>query len=320
MMITKKRAQEILEVLDILRDEFFKERKKEYPYSEWERKREKVKERLRNLPEYVRRAVENLCIEKGKRGRPEKLELEKKVFLFLFTRLLSKSNRGTEEVLELFQPLFGFDVSYKYIERLYSDEEVKLALHNLFLLLLEDEGTSGKFSGDGSGYSLSVETHYKTEPKKKGKKYLYVFKMIDLDTGMYVAFGFSKKSEKDAFNKAILMLKKNNIRMESVSLDKYYSTKKTLEMFDRKISVFVIPKKNISKLGIRWSDIFRRIIEDPIAYLSRYFLRNLNESGFSSDKRRFGDLIRQKRDDRQETALFSIAILHNFYAIRVESD
>lgn len=318
MRITKKRVRELLEVLDDVREEYFKDRKKEYPYSEWERKREVVKERLRNLPEYVKKAVENLWIEKEKRGRPEKLELEKKVLLFLFARLLSKSNRGTEEVLELFQPLFGFDVSYKYIERLYSDEEVKLVLHNLFLLLLKEEGISGNFSGDGSGYTLSVEKHYKTDPAKRGKKYLYVFKTIDLETGMYVAFGFSKVSEKDAFDKAMKMLRHNDIEINSISLDRYYSSRKVLELFGRKVSVFVIPKKNISKIGIKWSNIFRRIAEDPIAYLSRYFLRNLNESGFSSDKRRFGDLIRQRREDRQETALFSIAVLHNVYAIRVK--
>ena len=49
------------------------------------------------------------------------------------------------------QAVFGVDVSYKYIERLYSDPEVKLALHNLFVLLLKDEGTSGDLAGDGTG-------------------------------------------------------------------------------------------------------------------------------------------------------------------------
>ena len=52
-------------------------------------------------------------------------------------RFLNKSNRLAEESLQYFQPLFGVDVSYKYIERLYGDPEVKLALHNLFVLLLK---------------------------------------------------------------------------------------------------------------------------------------------------------------------------------------
>jgi transposase len=237
--------------------------------------------------------------------------------LFLFARWIDKSNRGTEEALEAFQPLFGFDVSYKTIERLYSDEEVKAALHNLFVLLLEEEDTSGDFSGDGSGYSMSVEERYRKEPIKEGKKYLYVLRIIDIETNLYVGIGFSKISEMDAYNKAIEMMKKLGIEVDSISLDKYYSSRKVIEMFGKNVSIFVIPKKNISEIGIRWANVFKRIANDPIGFLSRYFLRNLSESAYSADKRRFGCLIRQKRDDRQESALFSIAVWHNVYAIRV---
>ncbi len=60
--------------------------------------------------------------------------------LFLFARLMGKSNKDVEELLELFEPLFGIKVSYKTIQRLHSDEEVKIVLHNLFILLLERRG------------------------------------------------------------------------------------------------------------------------------------------------------------------------------------
>lgn len=66
-------------------------------------------------------------------------------------RFLSKSNRYAEESLVYFQPLFGVDVSYKYIERLYGDPGVKLALYNLFVLLLKEEGAGGDYAGDGTG-------------------------------------------------------------------------------------------------------------------------------------------------------------------------
>ena len=105
--------------------------------------------------------------------------------LFLFARLMNKS-KGFEELLELFEPLFGIKVSYKTIERLYSDEEVKMALHNLFILLLREEGVSEEFAGDGTGYSLTVTKHYRRDPKKKGKDFRYVFRIIDIETGMYV--------------------------------------------------------------------------------------------------------------------------------------
>jgi transposase len=318
MMITRKRAKELLEVLDEVRETHFKDRKKDYPYSEWEKKREKVKERLRNLREYIKRAVDLLQREEQKAGRPPKLDLEKKTMLFLFTRWINKSNRGTEEALEAFQPLFGFDVSYKTIERLYSDEEVKAVLHNLFVLLIEEEGTSGNFSGDGSGYSLSVEEHYRTEPIKEGRKYLYVLRIIDIETNLYVGIGFSKVSEMDAYKKAIALMKKINVEIDSISLDKYYSSRKVIEAFGRRVSIFVLPKENIPKIGIRWASIFRRIAEDPVGFLSRYFMRNLSESAYSADKRRFGSIVRQRREDRQETALFSIAVWHNIYATRVK--
>jgi len=227
-------------------------------------------------------------------------------------------------------------VSYKSIERLYSDEEVKAALHNLFILLLKEEGTSGHFAGDGTGYSLSVEEHYRSEPHKEGKRYLYSLRIIDIETSMYAGVGFSEISEMDAYNKAIKLMEKIGVEIDSIALDKYYSSRKVIEQFGRKVSVFVMPKKNISKIGIRWSNIFRKIAADPVAFLSRYFMRNLSESGFSSDKRRFGGLIRQRKEDRQETALlldsaeskqllrgnslsqFSIALLHNLYAIRIK--
>jgi transposase len=49
--------------------------------------------------------------------------------------------------------------------------------------------------------------HYRSNPKKKGKDFRYVFRVIDLKTGMYIGFGYSTRSEKDAFEKAMRMLK-----------------------------------------------------------------------------------------------------------------
>ncbi|CAD7768125.1 hypothetical protein AIOGIFDO_00110 [Candidatus Methanoperedenaceae archaeon GB37] len=95
-----------------------KEKKKKYPYAEWEKKRELVKKRLRKLPEYVRDALAMISIQK-KADKPKEIDLEKRVMLFLFARLVNRSNRDVEELLESFEPLFGLKVSYKTIERLY---------------------------------------------------------------------------------------------------------------------------------------------------------------------------------------------------------
>ena len=316
MKLTVKSTKELLQVLDETKEAFFKDRQCIYPYSEWEHKRAQIKERLHRLPEYVHQAVDTLNREEQKMGRPPKLDLEKKVNLFILVRFLNKSNRLAEESLQYFQPLFGVDVSYKYIARLYGDPEVKLALHNLFVLLLTEEGTSGDYAGDGTGDSVSVETHYRTNPNKYGKKFVHFFSLIDLATGMYVGCGVSRLSEWDAFTKAVTTLRRIGATVKSLRLDKYFSTRKVIWMFDRSVSLFLIPKKNITMIWA-WADILTRVMASPVDFLSECFHRNISESGFLADKGRFGSLVRQRREDRQQTALFSNALFHNIYAIRI---
>jgi transposase len=315
--LSVKSTKELLQVLDETKEAFFKDKKCVYPYTEWEHRRTQIKERLNQLPQYVHQAVEVINKEEQKMGRPPKLDLEKKVNLYILVRFLNKSNRLAEESLGYFQPLFGVDVSYKYIERLYSDPEVKLALHNLFVLLLkEEQGISGDYSGDGTGYSVRVDSHYRSDPQKYGKKYIHFFSLIDLASGMYVGCGVSRRSEWDAFSKAVDMLRSIGAAIKSIRLDRYFSMRKVIKMFDRSVSLFLIPKKNIARIGA-WADVLTRMATSPVDFLSEYFQRNLSESGFSADKARFGSIVRQRREDRQQTALFSNALFHNIYAIRI---
>ena len=92
--------------------------------------------------------------------------------MFIFVRLINKSNRQAEKSLQYLQPFFDVELSYKYIERLYNDPEIKLVLHNVFVLLLKDENVSGELVGDGTGYAVSVENHYRSSPEKHGKKFV----------------------------------------------------------------------------------------------------------------------------------------------------
>lgn len=317
MRITGKTAKEMISVLDDLREQIKESKDFRNTSTEWERKRGQVKQRLEKLPEYIEKAASMVTVQKT-RGPEKELDLVQRTTLLLFTKLLGKSNRGMEEAVILLQPFFGVQVSYKTIERLYSDEGVKLVLHNLFILLLQDEGVSGNMSGDGTGYSLTVTKHYRTNPHKKGKDYKYVFRLLDIDTGMYVGLGYSSVSEMRAFHQALEMAKWLGIEINTLRLDKYYSSRKVLKLFGEEVSVYVLPKKNISKIGIEWSRVIKRIIEAPFAYLKDYFKRNLSESGFSSDKRRFGGIIHQKKDDRQSMAMLAIGFLHNLFFIRVQ--
>ena len=324
MRITKELARELVDVLDESREKISKEVEEilerigqVYDFAEYERQKGKVEERINEFPSLVKKAISMITIAESA-GRPKKLNLVERTHLFFLTEVLNKSNRDTKALLgSLLKPFIDVEISYKYIERLYSDEQVEMVLHNVFMLMLKKEGVSGKFAGDGTGYSLLITKHYRSNPKKKAKDYRYAFRLIDLETGMYVGVGYSTKSEMDAFHKAMKMVKEFGISIDSIALDKYYSSRKVLKLFGKKTSVYLLPKKNIAKVGLKWAKIFNEILEDPVKYLKNYFLRNLSEAAFSADKRRFGWVIRQKREDRQEMAMFSIALLHNIFTVRV---
>jgi len=122
MRMTNEGLKDLLATLDEVKKEMFTE-EKEYPFSDWEKNRKKVKERLEKLPELIERAVDSIAVEKNI-GRPKSVDLRKRLSLFLFVRTVDRSNRDTESILVLLKLLFGFEVNYKYVERLYSDEEV----------------------------------------------------------------------------------------------------------------------------------------------------------------------------------------------------
>ena len=320
MQLTCKLAHELIDTLDQIWEEcFHNQEKAPYPYAEWERKRQKVKERLRRLPEYVERAAAMVHVIKDSRGQHSTIPITKKVLLLIFKRLIQKSNRGMETLFVLFLPLFGFQKSYKFVERLYSDPEVRIVLHNLFILLVHEEGVGGNVAGDGTGYAITIGQHYREDPKKHGKKYVHVFFMIDIDTGIYVGYGYSPTSEKDAFNKAIEVMKEIDMNIHSVRLDKYYSSRKVIRLFGKSVAMYLIPKKNIASFGAQWPPIFQKILFDPVAFLSEYFMRNLCETGHSVDKNNFGSRIRQELDERRDTETRCIGILHNLFAVRVNS-
>lgn len=99
-------------------------------------------------------------------------------------------------------------------------------------------------------------------PEKKGWDYRFVFRVLDLCSGMSVAFGYSSRSEKEAFDEAYEMLKKMDPGVKEISLDKYYSSRKVLRLFGRETKVYVIPKRNLARIGLEWSRVLRRIAHD----------------------------------------------------------
>ena len=253
-------------------------------------------------------------------GRPSLLDAKEKAFILLTKEIMRLSNRRMAYEL----PLFGINlaISYKTVERLYSDPLVVIIMNNLFIETLRKKEI-GKYDavGDGTGYSLTVTKHYRSMREKQGEsvkkgQFVYSFALMDLNTRMYIGYAVSLRSEKEAYGKALEMIAKMRIDLESIRLDRYYSGQSILDDFSKNTRIFIIPKKNSRIRGPRgWREIIRRFMNDPIAYLKEYFRRSNSEAGFSSDKRSTGHMIFQKRKDRIETSGFCKGLLHNMMLV-----
>jgi transposase len=286
----------------------------------------RVKKAILFFDNYIIKAINLINFkEEQTSGRPRKLNLEQKVRILLIQRLINKSNRDMSFILMLFSGLTNINISYKTVERIYDDEKVILVLENIHQLILNEKNiNSPNITGDGTGYVLTVKEHYasiasKLKEKKstKKQKILFSFTLMDVDTRIYIAYGCSFKSEKDAFNKAYDMLLNLNINLNSIRLDRYYSGKNLVKKLCTQyngIKVYLIPKKNVTVGSSKsWNSMLKKFLEDTNNYLKEYFKRNQSESGFSEDKRRFGWKIPQKIDKRINLSNFAIFTWHNLY-------
>ena len=311
------------DIEDFLLDEY-KENKEEKK-RDWrtyeQRLMNRIKGAIKNLEPLIDEAT-NFEIHRGQGRKPE-LELKQRVIILLLKELFGKSNRMMASMLAVFSLLSGIDVSYKTVERLYSDPEVEIAFRNMHVLILKKKGVkSVDACGDGTGYSLTIRKHYASETEKRKEKakesntkekksFAYSFKMLDLESKMYVACGMSLKSEKQAFDRAMGMLKGIDINIDSVRLDRYYSYPSYVDKFEG-AKVYVIPKKNATLRGSwKWKDTMEEFVRDTLSYIGQYYLRNNSEAGFSADKRWFGWTVGQRREDRIDTAITCTNLWHN---------
>lgn len=321
-------AQRLEDLDNYLLDDYKKIRaseKKEIDYAAYEKEfMQRIKQVVKKLEPLINQATKNFVLYKGK-GDKSKLNTNQKIRILLIKHLIEKSNRNMTYLMDLFTMISGIDISYKTVERLYSDQETILALHNFFILLLDKKQVKNiDATGDATGYSLIVSKHYCSEAQKlkdkikeqnptekKKKMFVYQFVLLDLKTRMYVCYGTSLISEKKAFEKAMEMLRSTGITIKSVRLDRYYSYPSYFEFFPE-AKIYIIPKKGINiDHGTRWLNTMKEFVHNTINYLREYYKREHSENSFGCDKKIFGRQILQKRDDRIDTAVCLKTIWHN---------
>ncbi len=299
---------------------------KERDYAAYEKCfKRRLKKSIRNLDKLISESIRGLsCFYRNKDRHA--LSLKKRMRLILVKELTEKGNRKTADTLELFSMLGGTDISYKTIERLYSDEFLQLALFNLLILSLKKRGVKEiDACGDATDYSLTISKHYSSYVKKLKEKakeqnfekkcFVYNFALMDLKNKMYICFGSSLRSEKEAFDKAMQMLRDVDVKIKSIRLDRYYSCPVYVNQF-KESKVYIIPKKKVNlEHGAKWTETLGNFLLNTTEYLEEYFKRNNSESGWASDKKMFGWKISQKRYDRMDMALFVRMVWHNLILI-----
>lgn len=263
---------------------------------------------------------------KEKCGAKSKLKLEQMLKLLIIKQICGKSNRNMSFMLMLFSTLTNISISYKTIERLFSNNLVKLAIINLHILTLRKRGVKiADATADGTGYTVFIGEHYATTASKlkekakdhrtHNKKIYYFFAIMDIKTRMYVGYGTSMRCEQDAFQEALKMTKQNGVELECLRIDRLFSAEaycNQCQFYFSDMKYITIPKKNIAHFGLGlWGKMLRSFLDDTFKYLKVYFQRNQSESGFSEDKKRTGWRIFQKLDERIETTLGLIALWHN---------
>jgi len=286
----------------------------------------RMKEAAKELMPTINQASFMIKIKKSEtRGRKPTLTPEQKTLIILIKSIFNLSNRETANFLSFFTMMTGIEASYKTVERAYSDDQVQMIIHNMFMILVKRKKIDNiNLSGDGTGYSLTITKHYRTERSKelKGKKgkgrkiFARVVSLMDLDTGMYVGYGTSMKSEKEAFDEAYKMLKKMGLNIKSARFDRYYTNRETIKKFGKNTKLYLIPKKNSTIRGSpEWKKMLVNFIENTFDYLKEYYRRENSEAGYSVDKRRCEWKVWQKRPERINTALMSIGVWHNLMLI-----
>ena len=119
------------------------------------------------------------------------------------------------------------------------------------------------------------------------------------------------KSEKEAFDRAMMFLKTVDAKLKSIRLDKYYSESSYVSRFDKGTAVYIIPKKDATLNGSqKWKDTMKEFVQNTMEYLEQYHQRSNSEAGFAADKKMLGWGIAQRRDD---SALFCTGLWHNLF-------
>ena len=171
-MLTNRQFDEFKQELDTIINIYKKEHSTQKP-TDWKTYEKQWANRLRTALKETKttidQAAKTMHINKPF-GRPPNTSPKQKALILLAKDLAQFSNRKMANLLQLFSLFDDIDISYKTIERAYSDPMVKMTIHNMFVMLVKKKGIKqADLTGDGTGYSLTITRHYRNVREKTGE-------------------------------------------------------------------------------------------------------------------------------------------------------
>src|SRR4030067_3189350 len=191
MKLTQKQLDSTLMQLDRM-VKLYKAKYSQEPERDWrtyeQRLALRIKQASQEIGPIAEQAYRMIKVSKDARGRPSDVTVPQKVLLLLIKDIFHLSNRKMANVLAFFTAFTGIDISYKTVERCYSEDLVRMTIHNMFILMVREKGIeSSDTCDDGTGYGLTVTKHCRNEREKelKGKKadrklFAYAFALMDI--------------------------------------------------------------------------------------------------------------------------------------------
>jgi hypothetical protein len=156
------------QIVELYKEKYSEDRKTRDGKRDWRTYEQRLALRMKNasaeLKPVVEEAYSMIGVQKSNRGQPPKASVTAKVIMLLIKDIFGLSNRKMANMLAMFTIFTGIDISYKTVERAYSDELARMTIHNAFMILAERKGIKrADVSGDGTGYTLTVTRHYRNE-------------------------------------------------------------------------------------------------------------------------------------------------------------
>lgn len=262
---------------------------------------------VKNMADEAERRMGHLADTAGKVGRPPKSAFDKAKAI-LIQQYFEVSNRVAAGLIKILNVGIKTDLTYKDIERAYSNPHVLAIMCTIFDMCNEPvRDRETRFSIDGSGLPNSIKQNYANEKRDSNKvaSYDMFIGMIGVRYKLFSAFDIVNGNDNEC-PYLIPLLKETSQkydRIDAVSADSAYISRANcsyIASLGAKPRIF--PKENVSmkaRGSIPWRLMFMEFVHHTQKWLEEFHLRSISETGNGVLKGRFTRPLLKRSNDRR---------------------